>query len=175
MARGVLAPSFVVCAAHDPAAIQQTVDAVAELMPIYRRALEDGIATVLRADRSGRPSGGADEAAPNLEVASGLGSVRASDERSFVDDRRCIETVLVSCCTQPGARRRRMNAVARLCTGFRFATAGTALLDPLDALTGAVGQFAMECALWSWLTGAWTRRWRRNGGLVNVLRRSLPQ
>jgi glutamate-1-semialdehyde 2,1-aminomutase len=51
VARGVLAPSFVVCAAHDPDAIQQTVDAVAELMPVYRRALEDGIATVLR----GRP------------------------------------------------------------------------------------------------------------------------
>jgi len=49
--RAILAPSFVVCAAHDPAAIRQTVDAVAELMPTYRRALEDGIATVLR----GRP------------------------------------------------------------------------------------------------------------------------
>jgi glutamate-1-semialdehyde 2,1-aminomutase len=49
--RGILAPSFVVCAAHDPAAISQTVDAVAELMPVYRRALEDGINTVLR----GRP------------------------------------------------------------------------------------------------------------------------
>jgi glutamate-1-semialdehyde 2,1-aminomutase len=49
--RGVLAPSFVVCAAHDPAAIRHAIDAVAELMPIYRRGLEDGIATVL----SGRP------------------------------------------------------------------------------------------------------------------------
>jgi glutamate-1-semialdehyde 2,1-aminomutase len=49
--RGILAPSFVVCAAHDPAAIRQAVDAVAELMPVYRRALEDGIGTVLR----GRP------------------------------------------------------------------------------------------------------------------------
>jgi glutamate-1-semialdehyde 2,1-aminomutase len=49
--RGVLAPSFVVCAAHDPAAIQQTIDAVAELMPVYRHALEDGVGTVLR----GRP------------------------------------------------------------------------------------------------------------------------
>ena len=49
--RGILAPSFVVCAAHDPAAIQQAVDAVAELMPVYRRALEDGIDQVLR----GRP------------------------------------------------------------------------------------------------------------------------
>jgi len=49
--RGILAPSFVVCAAHDPAAIRQTVDAVAELMPVYRRALEDGIDQVLR----GRP------------------------------------------------------------------------------------------------------------------------
>jgi glutamate-1-semialdehyde 2,1-aminomutase len=51
VSRGVLAPSFVVCAAHDPAAIRQTVDAVAELMPAYRRALEDGIEQVLR----GRP------------------------------------------------------------------------------------------------------------------------
>ena len=49
--RGILAPSFVVCAAHDPAAIQQTVEAVAELMPVYRRALECGIDQVLR----GRP------------------------------------------------------------------------------------------------------------------------
>jgi glutamate-1-semialdehyde 2,1-aminomutase len=51
LAHGILAPSFVVCAAHDPAAIQQTIDAVAELMPVYRRALEDGVGTVLR----GRP------------------------------------------------------------------------------------------------------------------------
>ena len=49
--RGILAPSFVVCAAHDPSALQQTVDAVAELMPVYRRALENGIDQVLR----GRP------------------------------------------------------------------------------------------------------------------------
>ena len=49
--RGILAPSFVVCAAHDPAAIRQAVDSVAELMPVYRRALEDGIDHVLR----GRP------------------------------------------------------------------------------------------------------------------------
>jgi len=51
MERGILAPSFVVCAAHDPAAIRHTVDAVAELMPTYRRGLEQGIDTVLR----GRP------------------------------------------------------------------------------------------------------------------------
>jgi glutamate-1-semialdehyde 2,1-aminomutase len=49
--RGTLAPSFVVCAAHDPAAIQQTVDAVADLMPVYQRALESGVDQVLR----GRP------------------------------------------------------------------------------------------------------------------------
>jgi glutamate-1-semialdehyde 2,1-aminomutase len=48
---GILAPSFVVNAAHDPKAVGQVVDAVAELMPVYRRALEDGISTVLR----GRP------------------------------------------------------------------------------------------------------------------------
>jgi glutamate-1-semialdehyde 2,1-aminomutase len=49
--RGVLAPSFVVCAAHDAAAIGQAVAAVADLMPIYQRALESGIDQVLR----GRP------------------------------------------------------------------------------------------------------------------------
>lgn len=49
--RGILAPSFVVCAAHDAAAIKYTVDAVAHLMPIYRRALETGVEHLLR----GRP------------------------------------------------------------------------------------------------------------------------
>ena len=49
--RAILAPSFVVCAAHDPAAIRQTVDAISELMPVYQRALESGINQVLR----GRP------------------------------------------------------------------------------------------------------------------------
>lgn len=49
--RGILAPSFVVCAAHDSVAIKQTVDAVAQLMPVYRRALDGGIEHVLR----GRP------------------------------------------------------------------------------------------------------------------------
>jgi glutamate-1-semialdehyde 2,1-aminomutase len=48
---GILAPSFVVNAAHDPKAVRQAVDAVAELMPVYRRALEEGVSTVLR----GRP------------------------------------------------------------------------------------------------------------------------
>jgi glutamate-1-semialdehyde 2,1-aminomutase len=47
ISRGILAPSLVVCAAHDPAAIEQTVDAVAELMPVYQRALESGIDQVL--------------------------------------------------------------------------------------------------------------------------------
>ena len=51
LTRGVLAPSFVVSAAHDPAAIRRAVDAVAESMTAYRQALEYGIATVLR----GRP------------------------------------------------------------------------------------------------------------------------
>jgi len=41
----------VVCAAHDSDAVKQTVDAVAELMPAYRRALESGVEHVLR----GRP------------------------------------------------------------------------------------------------------------------------
>ena len=49
--RGILAPSFVVSAAHDSAAIDQTVAAVADLMPAYRKALDHGIGTVLR----GRP------------------------------------------------------------------------------------------------------------------------
>jgi glutamate-1-semialdehyde 2,1-aminomutase len=49
--RGLLAPSFVVSAAHDSAAIDQTVAAVADLMPVYRKALDHGIGTVLR----GRP------------------------------------------------------------------------------------------------------------------------
>lgn len=49
--RGILAPSFVVSAAHDSAAINQTVDAIAQLMPVYRRALDEGIGSVLR----GRP------------------------------------------------------------------------------------------------------------------------
>ena len=48
---GILAPSFVVNAAHDPKAVRQAADAVAELMPVYRRALEEGVSAVLR----GRP------------------------------------------------------------------------------------------------------------------------
>jgi glutamate-1-semialdehyde 2,1-aminomutase len=51
MKRGILAPSFVVSAAHDPSAIRQAVDAVAELMPVYRRALDGGIGQLLQ----GRP------------------------------------------------------------------------------------------------------------------------
>lgn len=51
MRRGVLAPSFVVSAAHDPETIRYTVDAVAGLMPTYRRALEQGIEGLLH----GRP------------------------------------------------------------------------------------------------------------------------
>jgi len=49
--RGILAPSFVVCAAHDPLAIKQAIDAVAQLLPAYRRALDGGVENVLR----GRP------------------------------------------------------------------------------------------------------------------------
>ena len=48
---GILAPSLVVCAAHDSAAIEQTVSAVAQLMPLYQRALDGGVENVLR----GRP------------------------------------------------------------------------------------------------------------------------
>jgi glutamate-1-semialdehyde 2,1-aminomutase len=53
--RGILAPSFVVCAAHDEPAISQTIEAVAALMPIYQRALDDGVAGLLRG-RSVRPA-----------------------------------------------------------------------------------------------------------------------
>lgn len=49
--RGVLAPSFVVCAAHDDAAIDHTVEAVDAMLPAYRKALDDGVDSVLR----GRP------------------------------------------------------------------------------------------------------------------------
>jgi|SRR4051812_6809302 glutamate-1-semialdehyde 2,1-aminomutase len=49
--RGVLAPSFVVCAAHDPGALEQTVEAVRAMMPAYRKGLDHGIECVLR----GRP------------------------------------------------------------------------------------------------------------------------
>jgi glutamate-1-semialdehyde 2,1-aminomutase len=49
--RGILAPSFVVSAAHDRASISRAVDAVTGLMPVYRRALEEGIEGSLR----GRP------------------------------------------------------------------------------------------------------------------------
>jgi glutamate-1-semialdehyde 2,1-aminomutase len=49
--RGILAPSFVVSAAHDPDSISHAIDAVAGLMPVYRRALEEGIEGSLR----GRP------------------------------------------------------------------------------------------------------------------------
>ena len=59
--RGILAPSFVVTAAHDPKAIQHTVDAVAELMPVYRRALEDGVA-----HGAARPSGQAGHQAARI-------------------------------------------------------------------------------------------------------------
>jgi glutamate-1-semialdehyde 2,1-aminomutase len=45
--QGILAPSFVVNAAHDAMAIKQAVDAVARLMPVYRQALDDGIDQVL--------------------------------------------------------------------------------------------------------------------------------
>lgn len=49
--QGILAPSFVVSAAHDPAAVDRTVAAVAALMPVYQKALDHGVETVL----AGRP------------------------------------------------------------------------------------------------------------------------
>jgi glutamate-1-semialdehyde 2,1-aminomutase len=41
--RGVLAPSFVISAAHTDAAVDQTIEAVAGALDIYGRALQDGI------------------------------------------------------------------------------------------------------------------------------------
>ena len=58
--RGILAPSFVVCAAHDPAAIRQTVDAVAELMPAYQRAWSPASITSFAVGQSGLPYARAD-------------------------------------------------------------------------------------------------------------------
>lgn len=49
--RGVLAPSFVVNAAHDDTAIDRTVNAVGEALLVYMRAVEDGIEHYL----NGRP------------------------------------------------------------------------------------------------------------------------
>jgi glutamate-1-semialdehyde 2,1-aminomutase len=49
--RGILAPSFVVCAAHDEAAVDLAIEVVAQLMPVYQRALEQGTEGLLR----GRP------------------------------------------------------------------------------------------------------------------------
>jgi glutamate-1-semialdehyde 2,1-aminomutase len=43
LCRGVLAPSFVVSYAHEDADIDATIEAVAEALVVYRRALEDGI------------------------------------------------------------------------------------------------------------------------------------
>jgi glutamate-1-semialdehyde 2,1-aminomutase len=45
--RRILAPSFVVSAAHDDDAIDQTVAAVEGALPAYERALEEGLETVL--------------------------------------------------------------------------------------------------------------------------------
>ena len=40
---GVLAPNFVVNAAHDDVAVDQTIDAVAAALTVYQRALSDGV------------------------------------------------------------------------------------------------------------------------------------
>ena len=55
--RGVLAPSFVVSAATDAAAVDQTVAAVAEIMPLYAQGLEGGVEPMLRGPpRAPRPA-----------------------------------------------------------------------------------------------------------------------
>jgi glutamate-1-semialdehyde 2,1-aminomutase len=52
--RGVLAPSFVVSAAHGDAIIDRTVEIVADALRVYRQALDGGVERVL-AGRSVRP------------------------------------------------------------------------------------------------------------------------
>jgi glutamate-1-semialdehyde 2,1-aminomutase len=49
--RGVIAPSFVISAAHGDAEVDRTIEAVAGALAVYRRALEDGVAAYLK----GRP------------------------------------------------------------------------------------------------------------------------
>jgi glutamate-1-semialdehyde 2,1-aminomutase len=49
--RGVLAPSFAIGAAHTDADVDATLERVGEALAVYKRALEDGLATVL----PGRP------------------------------------------------------------------------------------------------------------------------
>ena len=41
--RGIIAPSFVVSAAHSDADIARTIDAVAEALVVYRQAIEAGV------------------------------------------------------------------------------------------------------------------------------------
>jgi glutamate-1-semialdehyde 2,1-aminomutase len=43
MKRGVIAPSFAIGAAHSDADVQQTVDAVADALVVYRQAIEEGV------------------------------------------------------------------------------------------------------------------------------------
>ncbi|MGH7288795.1 MAG: glutamate-1-semialdehyde 2,1-aminomutase, partial [Myxococcota bacterium] len=49
--RGVIAPSFVVSAAHGNADVDRTLEAVAGALEVYRRALDDGVEKYLE----GRP------------------------------------------------------------------------------------------------------------------------
>lgn len=49
--RGILAPSFVVSAAHDDGAIDATIDAVGEALTVYREAIDQGLEGYLH----GRP------------------------------------------------------------------------------------------------------------------------
>jgi len=48
IARGVIAPSFIVSYSHDDAAIDATVDAVEGALRTYRRALDGGVDRFLR-------------------------------------------------------------------------------------------------------------------------------
>ena len=78
------AGTFVVCAAHNPDAIGQTVDAVSELTPVYQRDLEFGIDRVLR----GRP---VRPAIRPRGVRSGLPVVPDQDRRAAGRDATWIE------------------------------------------------------------------------------------
>src|SRR5690606_3676078 len=55
LTRGVLAPSFVVSAAHDDAAIDETVEAVGAALRVYRQALDGGVERFL-VGRSVKPA-----------------------------------------------------------------------------------------------------------------------
>ena len=54
-ARGVLAPSFVVSAAHDDDAIDRTIEATGAAMDVYKRALDSGSVSGFLVGRAVQP------------------------------------------------------------------------------------------------------------------------